>query len=299
MSMHAPHPRRVARIDLNTIGPLYHHTGCCCSRQAGSAVSDDLDPANPPDTPSQGAVMGPTVTRPPFTAAAGRPATCFARHPPRAGPLPRNMWGCATVIGLCPTLFASPSGVVGCRLTSRANHCLPTDCSVHRVDTKKRKISLFGCCICSLHNCDIMSQRQDSDTDGSSSSSGEWDGLPSPDVLRKYREPKWYMERGAQTEADWYTGPYRGLGVPHRPVHGRAAATALGAGARARRAYRPRRCGLCYQEHLFDTRTGLNNHSKQHGYYYSLKGDCFVPLGEAVSAVTPHHRPPPGVAASA
>jgi len=121
-----------------------------------------------------------------------------------------------------------------------------------------------------------MSQRQD----GSGSSSGEWDGLPSPDVLRKYREPKWYMERGAQTEADWYAGLYRSLGIPHRPVHSRAAATAQGAGARVRRAYRPRRCGLCYHEHVFDTRTGLNNHSsKQHGYYYSLKGDCFVPLG--------------------
>jgi len=59
-----------------------------------------------------------------------------------------------------------------------------------------------------------MSQRQDSDTDGSGSSSGEWDDLPSPEVLHKYREPKWYMERGAQTEADWYTGPYRGLGIP-------------------------------------------------------------------------------------
>ena len=84
-----------------------------------------------------------------------------------------------------------------------------------------------------------MSQRQDSDTDGSGSSSGEWDDLPSPEVLHKYREPKWYMERGAQTEADWYTGPYRGLKVPHRPVRGRAAATAQGAGARARRAYCP------------------------------------------------------------
>jgi len=38
--------------------------------------------------------------------------------------------------------------------------------------------------------------------------------VPSPDVLHKYREPKWYMERKAQTEAGWYTGPYRGLGIP-------------------------------------------------------------------------------------
>ena len=45
-------------------------------------------------------------------------------------------------------------------------------------------------------------------------------------------------------------------------------------------AYRPRWCGLCDHHHTFDTHTGLNNHSsKQHGYYYSLKGDCFVPLG--------------------
>jgi len=51
---------------------------------------------------------------------------------------------------------------------------------------------------------------------------------------------------------------------------------------------------------VFDTRTGLNNHSsKQHGYYYSLKGDCFVPLGGAVSATTLNRRPPQGVAALA
>jgi len=51
-------------------------------------------------------------------------------------------------------------------------------------------------------------------------------------------------------------------------------------GCIGRWAYRPRRCGLCDHHHTFDTRTGVNNHSsKQHGYYYSLKGDCFVPLG--------------------
>jgi len=86
MSVLAPNPRRVARVDLNTIGPLYHDPGCSCSRWAGVTELNDLDPANPPDTPSQGAVMGPIVTRPPVTA--GRPATCFARHQPRAGPSP-------------------------------------------------------------------------------------------------------------------------------------------------------------------------------------------------------------------
>jgi len=122
-----------------------------------------------------------------------------------------------------------------------------------------------------------MSQRQNCESEESSSSSGEWDGLPSPDVLRKYRQPKWYMERGAQTEDGWYAGPHRGLGIPHRPVRGRLAAATQGAGDRACRAYHPRRCGLCNHEHSFDTRTGLNNHSsKQHSYYYSLKGDCFA-----------------------
>jgi len=77
-----------------------------------------------------------------------------------------------------------------------------------------------------------------------------------------------------------YAGPYRGLGIPNRPTRGQAAATAQGACAHARRVYRPRRCGLCHHERVFDTRTSLNNHaSRQHGYYYSLKGDCFTPLG--------------------
>jgi len=69
------------------------------------------------------------------------------------------------------------------------------------------------------------------------------------------------MEWGAQTDAGGYAGPYRGLGIPHRPACGQAAATAQGACARVRGAYRPRRCGLCYQERVFDTRTGLNNHA--------------------------------------
>ena len=52
-------------------------------------------------------------------------------------------------------------------------------------------------------------------------------------------------------------------------------------GCASRWAYRSCRCGLCDHDHTFDTCTGLNNHSsKQHGYYYTLKGDCFVPLRE-------------------
>jgi len=145
-----------------------------------------------------------------------------------------------------------------------------------------------------------MSLKHDSGADGSGSSSGEWDGLASPDVLRKYREPKWYMERGAQTDDDGFAGPYRGLGIPHRLVRGQAAATTQRAGARARRSYRPRRCGLCYHEHVFDTRTGLNNHaSQQHGYYYSLKEDCFLPLGLSGVRRDVPRRPPPSAAASA
>jgi len=199
-------PRRVARAGPDTIGPLYHPTGCCCSGLTGLAVSDDLDPADLPDTPSQGAVMGPTVTRPPFTAAE-RPVTCFARHLPRAGPLPGNMWGCASVIGLCPTPFTSPSGVVGCRLASRANHCLWTGCSVHSVDTAKRSVLLSGCCICNSRRCDIMSQRQYHDTDESNSSSGEWDGLPSPMSYANTGNPS----------GTWNVGPKpRPTGTPDR-----------------------------------------------------------------------------------
>jgi len=196
-----------------------------------------------------------------------------------------------SVIGFCPTLLSSPSGVVGHQPASRASHCLLTDRSVHSAE--ELKILLLDCCSLDLEHCAIMSLEQGNNTDASGSSSGEWDGLASPDVLRKCREPKWYMERG-------YAGPYRGLGIPHRPTRGQAAATAQGACARARRAYHPRRCGLCYHGRMFDMRTGLNNHaSQQHGYYYSLKGDCFVPLGGTVCVATPLRRQLQGVAASA
>ena len=236
--------------------------------------------------------MGPDVTRPPFITA-GWPATCFAQHQPRAGPLPRNMWGRSSVIGFSPTLLASPSGVAGYQPALCASHCLLTDRSLHSVEVEELKILLLGCCSLSSERCAIMSLKQDSGTDGSGSSSGEWDGLASPNVLRKYRKPIWCMKRGAQTDADGYTGPYRGLRIPHRPIRGQATATAQGACTCSRRAYRPRRCGLCYHERVFDTRTGLNNHaSQQHGYYYSLKGDCFIPLGGHGARATPLRRPP-------
>jgi len=59
ISVHVCPVRRVVRVDLDTIGPLYHDPGCSRSRWAGVTGLNDLDPADPPDTPSQGAVMGP------------------------------------------------------------------------------------------------------------------------------------------------------------------------------------------------------------------------------------------------
>jgi len=198
ISVHVCPVRRVIRVDLDTIGPLYHDPGCSRSRWAGVAGLDDLDLADLPDTPSQGAVMGPGVIRPPFITA-GWPAACFARHQPRAGPLPRNPWGRVSVIGFSPTLLASPSGVVGNQPASRASHCPLTDRSVHSAE--ELKILLLDCRSLDLGHCVTMSLEQGNNTDASGSSSGGWDGLASPDVLRKYREPKWYMERGAQTDA--------------------------------------------------------------------------------------------------
>jgi len=177
--------------------------------------------------------MGADVIRPPFITA-GWPTTCFARHQPRAGPLPRNPWGRVSVIGFCPTLLASPSGVVGHPPALRASHCLLTDGSVHSAE--ELKILLLDCCSLDLGHCAIMSLEQGNNTDASGSSSGGWDGLASPDVLRKYREPKWYMELGAQTDAGGYAGPYRGLGIPHRPARGQ--------GPRRRKALARARAGL-------------------------------------------------------
>jgi len=131
-----------------------------------------------------------------------------------------------SLIGFSPTLLASPTGVAGYQPALRASHCLLTDRSVHSVEMEELKILLLGCCSLSSERCTMMNLRQGSDTDGSGSSSGEWDGLASLDVLRKYREPKWYMERGAQTDADGYAGPYRGLGIPHRPIRGQATGVA-------------------------------------------------------------------------
>ena len=70
-----------------------------------------------------------------------------------------------------------------------------TDRSTHSVEAEELKILLLDCCSLGLERCAIMSLKQGNDTDASGSSSGEWDGLASPDVLRRYREPKWYKER--------------------------------------------------------------------------------------------------------
>ena len=49
-----------------------------------------------------------------------------------------------------------------------------------------------------------------------------------------------------------------------------------------KRKYEPHTCGLCDHPHVFATRKGLNKHSTScHGKYYSLSGNCFVPIGEA------------------
>jgi len=43
-----------------------------------------------------------------------------------------------------------------------------------------------------------------------------------------------------------------------------------------------RTCGLCNHPHVFETRKGLNKHSTAcHGQFYSLAGNCFVPIQAA------------------
>jgi len=46
--------------------------------------------------------------------------------------------------------------------------------------------------------------------------------------------------------------------------------------------YVSRTCGLCNHPHVFATRKGLNKHSTAcHGQYFSLAGNCFVPIQAA------------------
>ena len=143
-------------------------------------MSADLDSADLPDTPYQGAVVEAAETRPPL-AAAGRPAACFVRRLWWAQRLPGNMWGCVSVIGLCPTPPASLSGVVGCVVALHASHCPQAVCDALRVVIEERSILLVARCICILYKGCKMSQRRRSESVKSSSSSDyHWDGLPSP-----------------------------------------------------------------------------------------------------------------------
>jgi len=162
------------------------------------------------------------------------------------------MWGCLSVIGLHPTPSASLYGVVGCVVTVRTTLCLQTVCDVLCIAIEERRVLLDGCCGCKLHEGNNMSQRCRAESEKSSSSSDDWDGLPSPDVLRWYLEPKWYTEQGFQTESGGFSGPYRGLGIPHRntaargqaPMAVRGIGDCTRGGCIGRWAYRPRQCGL-------------------------------------------------------
>jgi len=140
------------------------------------------------------------------------------------------------------------------------------------------------------HKCNYVLSDESFRSQSSGSSDFHGDNPPSPDVVRSRTQPRVWTENSAQTEPNGALGPFRGLGLPNRGIGacGRAPMAARGfgegrCGGRAgRRGYQPRQCGLCSHHHVFDTRTGLNNHStKQHGFYYSLKGDCFRPLVEA------------------
>lgn len=81
-------------------------------------------------------------------------------------------------------------------------------------------------------------------------------------------------------------GPFRGLGIPNRGACGRGVGVGRGqrpssGGSGGRSGYQPHTCGLCGHGHVYDTRTGLNNHAtKQHGCYYSIRKDAFIPVGQ-------------------
>jgi len=45
--------------------------------------------------------------------------------------------------------------------------------------------------------------------------------------------------------------------------------------------FKPQKCRLCNHLHVFETRSGLNEHATMHhGCYYSSHGDCFIPIPE-------------------
>jgi len=240
-------------------------------------MSDDLDTTDMPDTPSQSAVVVAAETRPPPVAAM-RLFSRFVRHRRRAGRLPRNVRACAPLIGRCTSLPTSLTRVVGCVVASRIScYRLRTVFDVLCVVVGKRSVLLVAFRDCKLRETHNMSQSHRNESESSSSSSDyHWDGLPSPDVLRRPHMPKVWMERAAQTESIGYVGPFRGLGLPNRgnDARGRAPMAARGfgggrhGGRAGRRNYQPRQCGLCTHDHVYDSHIGLNNHStKRHGFY--------------------------------
>jgi len=120
-------------------------------------------------------------------------------------------------------MATSLTGVVGSAVASRAScYCLRTVFDVLCVVVDKRSVLLAAFCTCKLCQTNNMSQNNRNESESSSSSSGyHWDGLPSPDVLRRPRKPKVWTERAAQTDFGEYVGPFRGLGIPNRGVSGR------------------------------------------------------------------------------
>jgi len=130
-----PRTESASGAGSEAIGPLSNPTGDRYRRLAELMTPDDLDTADPPDTPYQSSVAEAAETRLPPDIAI-RPFPCFVRQQRRARRLPRNGQACASLIGRCTSSPTSLTRVVGCVADPHASFHLRTVLDVQCVVAK-------------------------------------------------------------------------------------------------------------------------------------------------------------------
>jgi len=220
-----------------TIGPLSNPTGDRYRWLAELMTPDDLDTADPPDTPYQSSVAVAAETwLPPDIIIRLFPR--FVRLRRHARRLPRNGQACASLIGQCASSPTSLTRVVGCVVAShvscyrlRVVHGTRCIVAVNRsalyvdlLDKRLRKVGKM-----SYRHRNEADERSSSPESSGSSSDFHGDNLPPPDVLRKPPIRMW-TDGSAQTEPSGNAGAYRGLGISNRghSARGRAPMAARG-----------------------------------------------------------------------
>jgi len=230
-NINTPRTESASCAGSETIRPLSNPTIDRYCRLAELMTPDDLDTADPPDTPYQSSVAVATENRsPPDIAIQLFPRFMWLQWCARR--LHRNGQACASLIGRCASSPTSLTRVVGCVVALRVSrYHLRTVYSTWRVVAVNPSVSYVDLLDGRLRKVGKMSHRHRNEPDEASSnpessgSTSDFHGnnLPEPDVLRRLPVRMW-TDGSAQTEPSSNVGAFQGLCIPNRGAFARVRA---------------------------------------------------------------------------